>query len=242
MKNHYLLILLSALTVVLISCENRKDNESATFDSTKKAPSQMLYSDQNTADRNAPLDTIIPSVEKKYLISSGILTMKVDISGIKSTMNTIVYFDRYGNRECTETSNTQDMGNGNIIKTQNLSFNADGYIYRIDLVARTGTKAKYNPKAMTGGFSFAGLTDKIRKQYNIKKIGTSIVLGKQCDQYSMNAGDMRGEFDVWKNLTLNLTTQTGGLITRVTTTKLEENVSIPKDKFTVPSDVKITER
>lgn len=242
MKNHCHIFVLCAFTVVLFSCSNQKNNEPATGDTEKKAPSQMLYNEQNTADRNAPLDTIIPSVDKKYLISSGILTMKVNISGVNSTMNTTVYFDHYGNRECTETSNTQDMGNGNVVKTHNMSFNADGYIYRIDLVNRTGTKAKYNPKAMTGGFSFAGLTDKIRKQYNVKKVGTSVVLGKQCDQYTMKAGDMSGEFDVWKNLTLNLTTKTGGLVTSVTTTKLEENVSIPKDKFTVPNDVKITER
>jgi hypothetical protein len=232
-----------ALVIFFVSCSNQKKQEPITQDTVKKnAPMQMLYDTNNTADRNIPGDTLIPAVEKKYLLSSGILTMKIEVAGMKSAMNSMVYFDHFGNREATETINTNDLGNGNIIKSHHLSFNSDGYIYQIDLERKTGTKSKYDPKVMTGGFSFAGLTDNMKKQYNIKKEGTSVVLGKQCDLYSMNSKDLKGKFAVWKNLTLNLTTETGGITTRVTTTKLQENVPIPKEKFSVPPDITIVER
>lgn len=203
---------------------------------------QMQYNQQNTQDRNEPVDTVIAAVDRKYLIPSGIITMKVDAMGMTPNMVSTVYFDRYGNRECTETKNSMDMGNGNVQNSHSMSFNSNGFLYNVDLIKRTCVKTKYNPKVMTGGFSFAGLTDNLKKKFNVKKEGTAVVLGKECDKYSMNSPDMKGEFCVWKNLTLNLTSKTGAFVTKITTTKLEENVPIPKDKFTVPADVKITTR
>jgi len=243
MKNQILKIAQFVVLISFSACSNQKNDKPIIEESQNKdAPLQMLYDSNNTADRNAIVDTVIPAVDKKYLIQSGIITMKIEVTGMKSPMNSTVYFDNYGNRECTETISSIDMGNGNTSKSHHLSFNANGYLYQVNLISKTGTKSKYNPKVMTGGFSFAGLTDNMKKQFNIKNEGTSVILGKQCELYSMHSSDMKGTFAVWKNLTLNLTTETNGMITRVTTIKLQDNVQIPKDKFTVPKDVKITER
>ncbi|MBS1537911.1 MAG: hypothetical protein JST20_09200 [Bacteroidetes bacterium] len=243
MKNLCIKYLLLLNLIVICACSNAKNDKPIKVESSKKdAPLQMLYDSNNRADRNTIVDTVIPAVDKKYLIKSGILSMKTEATGMKTPMNSTVYFDDYGNKECTEIINKVDVGNGVTNQSHHMSFNSDGYIYQINLITKIGTKTKYNPKVMTGGFSFAGLTENMKKQFDIKKIGTSVILGKNCDMYSMNSADMKGQFAVWKNLTLSLTTETGGLVTKVTTTKLQENVQIPQDKFKVPSDVKMTER
>lgn len=226
---------------LVISCTHQKAGEPVpNQESTIQPPSLQMMPTPASSLSEIPTDTIIPATDRKYGVASGILTMDLEIEGANSTMKTTVYFDHFGKRESSETYSSTTLENGQHFDAHVMAFNLDGYQYQIDFDHKSASKFKYNPEAMSGGFSFATMTEKMKKAYNVKKVGSETILGRICDVYTMDSPDVKGTFSVWKNITFKLHTVSGGFTTNVIARKFVENVPIPKEKFEVPAGFKLT--
>lgn len=216
------LAVFAALTVFVFSCNNNGDKTNNNADSTKTSTTE-------NNEVKAPAGS-------KYQIKSGIVSMNSEIMGIKNTV--IMYFDDYGKKESKITTG-EFMG----IKTENMNLTKDGYMYTVDLLKKTGTKMKAlqdNPQDL----DFSALSEEIVKEMNIKKEGTETFLGKTCDKFSINYEKMRmkGSYLVWQNIAIKTDMQISGMKMKVEATKIEENISIPADKFEIPADIKIQDQ
>ncbi|MBK9247436.1 MAG: hypothetical protein IPM69_04820 [Ignavibacteria bacterium] len=234
-------LLFLTVFAILFSCSSHDAKQPTTkiSDTSTPPPFMLGHGDKVTKLTEIPSDTIIPAVARKYGIKSGILTMDLEIIGANSSMKTIVYFDDYGNRESSETFSLTKLENGQSFKAHVMAYNIDGYQYQVDFDNKTAMRFTYNPQAMSGGFSYATMTDKMKKDYKVTKVGTEVILGKVCDNYTMDSPDVKGRFSVWKNITFKLHTVSGGFTTNVIAKKFEENVPIPQDKFEVPSGFRL---
>lgn len=218
-------ILLFAVTVsLIIACSggsNKKDNTN------------------DTLNKKDTVNADSASVKGKYTLKSGIITMKIETMGMKQDMT--VYFDDYGTRECTETVYAMDMGMAGKIETHNMTITRDGYIYNLDLVNKTGTKTKliYNKKGKTDNIDFNHISPDNMKELNITKEGTEQVLDKTCDKYSMSCPDLniKATYYIWNGFSLKWETNMMGIVTKYTSTKIEENATVPAEKFEIPKDI-----
>ncbi len=153
-------------------------------------------------------------------------------------MNQTLYFDDFGAKEATET--IMDMMG---TKTHTLSITKDGYIYTLDLIARTGTKQTVYP-AGSSNIDFKNLTSDMEKKMNLKKLGKEEFEGKTCEKYSIDWNDMsmKGIFLVWEGIALKSDLDMGTMKMEMIAKKIQDNVNIPAEKIEVPGDIQITEQ
>lgn len=227
MKRRFFYTLAIAAAFGFASCSNDggKGNEGA--DSTK-------------TDGSASASAQAPG-NGKYTVKSGIIAYDTDMMGMKVPVT--IYFDDYGNKECTETIVEMEMM-GTKVKTHTMNITKDGYSYEINLTDKTGKKMKTLAAASNpAGIDFGKLSEDMMKQMHITKGSNETVCGKECTVFSMDNPDMKmkGTFAVWNNIPLKSTVDVGGMPVTMNATKVEENASIPADKFEIPSDIKITE-
>jgi outer membrane lipoprotein-sorting protein len=154
-----------------------------------------------------------------------------------------IYFDDFGNKECVETMGSMDMGMAGKVQMHQMLITKDGYLYSFDMTNKTGTKTKINTGGSQKEIDFSNMTDEMMKQMKITKGGTEVLLGKSCQQYSMEDPTlkMKSTYSVWNGIPLKSEVEISGIVAKVTATKLEENATIPAEKFEIPKDVKITE-
>ena len=172
---------------------------------------------------------------KKYGMKSGIVSYSTETMGTK--VKSTLYFDDYGKVECLETVFEMDLGDSKEV-THNRALTKDGYLYSFDIEKKTGTKRAISPR-LSGQYDFANMSDKMRKEYQLKELGSEKFLGRECKKYSMNNKDMemRGTFLIWNNIPLKSETNAGGMDAKMIATKVEENGKIPAGMFEVPKDV-----
>jgi hypothetical protein len=177
----------------------------------------------------------------KYKLKSGIIEQTSSTMGMKQ--NITVYFDDYGSKECTETKSEMDMGIAGKIKIHNISLMKDGYMYSIDMTNKSGTKTKVGSMGGKKEIDFSAMTEDMMKQMKITKLGTEVLLGKTCDKYSMDdaALGMKGTYSVWEGIPLKSEVDMAGIKATITTTKIDENATVPAEKFEVPAGIKITD-
>ena len=201
-----------SLVFALISCGGSKQKSVASADSTKGSPSQ------STANAEP-----VPSSVKKYPVKSAIVTFESDMMGIK--VKTVLYFDDYGIKE------TEETFEGDKLKEADM---CDGKMrYGINYEKKT---------AFTKGTAIRGIAykfdwDEISKadqKYKVKKLANVTIAGKDCESYSLNYGDYPTVFAGWNNILLYQETKSkyGTIVKK--TVKLEENATVPADKFVVP--------
>jgi len=176
---------------------------------------------------------------KRYQIKSGIITYDIVNSMMKGKMTQVLYFDDYGAKESRETITEFSMM-GQTIKSHKIGFFKDGYMYELDLEKKTGGKFK---GVMPGGgeMDLSKFSKEMMKEYNVKKVGTETIIGKECDVNSMEYAkmNMKGTIYMWQGLTLKSDVDMGKIKVKTVATKFEENVSIPASKFEVPADFTI---
>ncbi|HNW97571.1 MAG TPA: hypothetical protein PKK00_04050 [Bacteroidales bacterium] len=179
----------------------------------------------------------------KYKIKSGIIEMNIETMGMIQKMK--MYFDDFGNKECVETNYTMDMGIAGKIEMHSKVITGNGYIYNIDLTKKSGTKTKIttNEKNKTNDIDFNNMDEKIMKEMHITKAGTEKVMDKTCDKFNMNNPElkMKSSYSVWNGIPLKYEMNMSGIVAKATTTKIEENATIPAEIFEIPADIKITE-
>ena len=185
------------------------------------------------------LSVSINAQAKKYGLKSAVVSYSTETMGMK--VKSTLYFEDYGKIECTQTVFEMDLGaTKEVINHRDLT--KDGYAYSFDIEKKTGTKRAISPRN-SGQYDFANMSDKMKKEYQLKELGSEKFLGRDCKKYSMNNKDMemKGTFLIWNNIPLKSETNAGGMDAKMFTTKIEENGKIPADIFEVPKNVIIRE-
>jgi outer membrane lipoprotein-sorting protein len=176
------------------------------------------------------------SQEAIYGVKSGIITMSMDMMG--NAITTTTYFDDYGRKQ----ANVSDFGG-----QKSRSIVVKGETIMVNDEAKTATRM---PAMMGGGMmgggsavNFMKLTDEVIKANNIKELGEETIAGKPCKKYSMSVS-MMGQSQtqtvwVYQGITLKSSSQSDFGAMERTTTKFEENATIPASMFEIPEGVKI---
>jgi hypothetical protein len=173
---------------------------------------------------------------KKYGLKSGIVTYSTESFGMK--VESKLYFDDYGSIECLETIVAEEYGDTKS-EMRSRVLTRDGYNYTYDVGKKTGTKRKSSGNRSSSLYDFSGMSDKMKKEYQVKELGTEEFLGRKCSKFSMEnkEEEMKGTFLTWNNLLLKSQTNSGGTDAKMIATKVEENTKIPSEKLEVPKDV-----
>lgn len=201
-----------ALTIIFSACSGDSDTEEKS-------------SKDNTTSATKSTDQPTTSAVKKYEIKSGIINFETTIKAGSMTIvkKSILYFDDYGNKEAREELNDD----GTLEKT----FLSDG---KNLILLVHAAKESYNQGAAYQGTEFrydgAGMVSSGKG----KKVDNINVAGKDCDAYEYNDANTKTTtvFAGYKNVTL-YTKQGEGNITKAT--KIEEDVPVPAEKFTIPA-------
>ena len=176
---------------------------------------------------------------KRYGVKSAIV--EYTITGSQSGTKTL-YFDNWGMRQTEYTNSVLEIGK--FSKSINiLNIIRDDANYIIDLDRNTGTKTK-NPvnkliAELQSQKSFGEFGEQILLKAGAIKIGQEEFLDKDCDIYEIkNTGS---KMWIWKWIPLKTITKIGSVEINSVAKKIEVNVNVPEEKFTLPDNVTITE-
>lgn len=167
----------------------------------------------------------------KYDLKSGIVTldnvMKVGQTEIKQTM--IVYFDDYGLKECKET-----YSGGKLVGSV---FSDGKNVYGLDAGSKT---ANLKEKAYRGTELRVDISDMGTKeaiaQGKVKKLAPMTIAGKECEVIKANDTTYAG----WKKVMVYMASDPKSMVKyTMKATKIEENATVPADKFKVPAGYKM---
>lgn len=189
---------------------------------------------KTTKPAGKPISVTNPKGKGKYAVKSAIIKYKSLVMGFDAQQ--ITYFDNYGEKEANE-SIMKVMG----FSTTTLTIYGDNCVYTVDLKKRTATKSSMDDKPY--GIDYERLTEQMQRDWKIKNEGTETVLGKNCIKYSYTNENlsMNGFAWVWKGISLKSEFNIGGVKTFMEAESVEENVSVPSEKFEIPGDVSIEE-
>jgi hypothetical protein len=206
------------ISVLIISCKSQGTSGGKEGDSLKT---------EETSDVKES------SKSGKYAMKSGIVEYNSSTMGVNVAQT--LYFDDFGAKEAIETS-MEVAG----IKNNTVNINKDGYMYTLNMIAKTGTKQKIPAQA---NIDFNNLSDDIMKEMNLKKEGSEDFAGKKCDKYTIDNTklQMKGSFLVWKGIALKSDLDFSSMKTQMMAKNIKEDASVPAEKFDIPADFKITE-
>ena len=177
---------------------------------------------------------------KKYPIEKGIVYQKSDVMGIVS--NPVIYFDKWGEWEATETTTSIEMM-GIKESSTSLKIVKGEDNWEIDMDKKTGFH--YNRAVMINqmGVDMENLTTEIMGKMKLEKVGEEKYLGYPCVKYKMKNDEMKMdvEYLMCGNLMMKMKGKAMEIPTELEVTKIEA-VTPPAEKFEIPAGVKITEQ
>ncbi len=199
-----------------------------------------LFSCKNNSSGPAAKGNITASPSKqtpkgKYSIKSGIVEYKTRMMGMD--MKQTLAFDDYGKEELTEVI-VEMMG----AEVHTFSLSRDGFIYRYDLMKKTGTKRPLS-QGRDLNIDFENLSGQMARDMNLKKEGSEEFLGRSCEKMSIDYTkmQMKGTYLLYKGVALKVDSDLGSVKMNLVAGKFLENPEIPAAKFEVPADIKIVE-
>ncbi|GHT88494.1 hypothetical protein FACS189474_3830 [Bacteroidia bacterium] len=177
------------------------------------------------------LTVTLSAQEAKYEFKSAIIKVTGVFMG--QTSENVIYIDDFGRKESTEI--TMKIG----YEEKHIRTIMDGNsTISIDLDKGTATTVNLPDKPI----NYLQLTPKIKEKYKITELGKEDVIGKICTKYSLEMPQMGMTLQmtvwIWEGLTLKAEIGSNGMIlTTVTATEIQENTTIPEDKFKVPENI-----
>ena len=221
-----LIFILSAL-FVFAACGQKQTGESKT--------------DESKTDKDAAKEVVAQAKKgKKYPIEKGIVYQKSNVMGIES--NPVIYFDKWGEWETTETTTTIEMLGIKESSTSLKIVKGDDN-WEIDMDKKTGFH--YSRPAVVNqlGVDLENLTTEIMGKMKLEKVGEEKFLGFPCVKYSMKNDEMKMdvEYLTYGNLMMKMSGKVMEIPTEMEVTKIEA-VAPPAEKFEIPAGVTITEQ
>jgi len=189
----------------------------------------------------AAQEIVKQAANKMYKFKSAIIYYDADLMGMVQTQTFFV--DNYGEKEARYSLMKLTMM-GETIETEDVEINADGFVTKFDMKKKTGTKRK-SYGSISGGQSgvpdASSLSKKMIDEYKFKELGEKEILGKKCKGYTMVFNEMKVEAWSWENvpILMNMLDKKGKQFITIKATKIETDVAVPAEKFTVPAGVVI---
>jgi len=174
-----------------------------------------------------------PAQTKKYDIKSGIITFDYIIFAGKAkiTDKKIVYFDDYGMKECRE-----EFEGNKLTK----SFFSDGKtLYTVIHATKTAFKRGDAFRGTELRFDMNELSAKEKESGKAKKLENIIVAGKTCESFERRGNSDRTVLAGWNHIVLLTDYDAGTMKSTTKAVSIQENVSVPPDKFMVPAGYKV---
>lgn len=174
--------------------------------------------------------------ETKYGIKSAVIKKETTVMGQK--MESTLYFDDYGKKEATELN--IKMGN---TEKRTLTIAEGKTNVSIDLDGKQGFRMPVPDEPR----NYRNLTQEEKEKYDIKEAGEEEIVGKPCHKYTMKItqGDTKFQVTIWiwEGITLkSVASPESGQFTITDEAKeIQENVTIPAEKFMIPEGVTITD-
>lgn len=229
MKRATNILLLLALTI-LFGCSGKSDSE-------------------KSGGESKPAEASSSSMPNRYEIKSGIVYYEpVEIMGVK-TVETM-YFDDYGKREAKETvTESNIMG----MKTREhkmditdgdyaISYEVEKIINGKDETSKEATKTNLKDfKEMAMMMGKALDPEEMKRNFDYREEGTEQIAGVTGTRYSVALNkeqpDARAYGVIYKNIVLK--SEMANIAIKAS--RIEENVSVPSEKFEVPAGYTVKE-
>lgn len=197
--------------------------------------------DKAATDEKSATETVTQVKKgKKYPIEKGIVYQKSDVMGIVS--NPVIYFDKWGEWEATETTTSIEMM-GIKESSTSLKIVKGEDNWEIDMDKKTGFH--YNRAVMINqmGVDMENLTTEIMGKMKLEKVGEEKYLGYPCVKFKMKNDEMKMdvEYLMYGNLMMKMTGKAMEIPTSIEVTKIEA-VTPPAEKFEIPAGITITEQ
>jgi hypothetical protein len=176
-------------------------------------------------------ETAVESSRRYPELKSAIIKYKV--SGMNNGTET-VYIDDWGRREAIYKKFTSKMMGIDLERNFMTLITENGkWVYNIDLKSKTAIRMDNKGFKALQGDSGSNMDVAI----GAVKVGTEEILGKTCDVWEKSHPHSMAW--MWKGIALkkDQDVATMGVVTEAI--EIQENVSIPKDKLIIPSDVKV---
>lgn len=165
--------------------------------------------------------------ERKYDVKSGIMKTVTNVMG--QNVDAVLYFDDYGNLEC---SLTKTFSGGEQIEISTISRNGTMYI-----VNHFYKQTQEIP--IQESINYLNLTPEIIEKYNIQELGREKVLGKDCVKYFSETAQLGQKSSVivwvWHGIPLKSITSSNGLEITMEVLETQFNVEIDQKVFEIPS-------
>lgn len=186
--------------------------------------------------------TALPAQDiKRYRTASAIV--QFTLSGMQSGTETL-WFDRHGMREAKLTQSVLTVA-GHTVKTNRLTIFDNGTTITADLDRRTATKMPTPmftdavEAAKRQGGDMTDLGTAMIQRMGAVRTGTGTVAGKTCDVWEIKS--LGSKSWLWNGITLRNDTNFAGQTMKTIATSVQENVTIPEDKFALPAGITATE-
>ena len=170
---------------------------------------------------------------------SGIINY--EISGLSIEGTEVVYYDDWGSREAKYITTTMELGEVSVTRNTLVLLEENGrWINNVDLNARTGIRMK-NPRYKESLGQSRREREKNEEKKNIdaggRKVEIERVIGKPCVVWEeQNTGI---KTCTWNGIVLKKISDLGFSRTTTVATEIEERVSVPEEKFTIPPDIEM---
>ena len=176
-------------------------------------------------------ETAVESSRRYPELKSAIIKYKV--SGMNNGTET-VYIDGWGRREAIYKKFTSKMMGIDLERNFMTLITENGkWVYNIDLKSKTAIRMDNKGFKALQGNSGSNMDVAI----GAVKIGTEDVLGKVCDVWQKSYPYSKAW--MWKGIALRKDQDVAAMGVVTEAIEIQENVSIPEDKVTIPSDVKV---
>ena len=159
--------------------------------------------------------------------------IKYKVSGMNNGTET-VYIDDWGRREAIYKKFTTKMMGIDLERNFMTLITENGkWVYNIDLNSKTAIRMDNKGFKALQGNSGSNMDVAI----GAVKTGTEEILGKTCDVWKKNYPYSMAW--MWKGIALKKDQNVAAMGVVAEAVEIQENVSIPEDKVTIPSDVKV---
>ncbi|MEA4916030.1 hypothetical protein [Proteiniphilum sp.] len=176
---------------------------------------------------------------KKYPFEKGIIYQKTSAMGIES--NPVVYFDKWGEWEATETVIEMEMMGEKMVDRQIEITKGKDY-WKIDLEKKTGVHFNRPPAISPMGMDMEKISKEMLGEMNIELLGEETFMGYPCKKYRLKSdkNSLGMEYLLYGNLMMKMKGEAMGMPVTTEVTKIE-TVAPPADKFEIPEGVEIVD-
>ncbi|HMU97940.1 MAG TPA: hypothetical protein PLC61_01805 [Chitinophagales bacterium] len=190
------------------------------------------------ACKNKPVSDNQNVLNGKYEIKKAIVETSITIPNFME-MNIHLMFDDYGklHKQITKAKQIGEIGAPEIIS---YSLIQDDYIYNWDNTGKHGTRIHLSPDdedVFKTGFNFKKVSADFKDKYQLKKIGSKTIKGKDASIYTLVINGNKLKYSIWKNIPLEFEAQLEDRKIQSKLISIDENPNFEQSTFEIPKNI-----